>query len=789
MQKRIKSCVFLLLSFLLIIPNIRAQETKPGEVIPDSRPGTFKGVIADDLKDAKPNFPITRKAPANAPNVVLILLDDVGFGASSTFGGPIPTPTADKLAANGLKYTQWHTTALCSPSRASLLTGKNHHEAGFAMIAEAATGFPGYNGIIPDNSATVGEILKDNGYNTSWFGKNHNTPDYETSQAGPFVQWPNNMGFEYFYGFNGGDCNQLSPPLIENTSVVIPPNDPNYNLTTDLTNHAITWVRNQKAAAPNKPFFIYFAPGATHAPHQPPKEWSAKFKGKFDQGWNKVSEETYNSMKKMGIIPQNTKYNAIPKEIGEWDKLSADQKKVYSRMMEIYAGYLAYVDFEVGRMLKAIDELNQTDNTLIIYAIGDNGASAEGGVTGTLNEIAADFNSYRPDNVKEALSRLDEIGGPTTYNHYPVGWALAMNSPMKYAKRQASHFGGTRNGLVISWPKTITDKGTIRTQFSHCNDIVPTILEAAQIPQPKIVNGVKQTPMSGTSMVYSFSKANTNVPTQHTVQYFEIGGGRAIYKNGWVAATTHGFKPWTDDRNPKTTMQDDNWELYDITTDFSEHDDLASKFPDKLKELKNDFLTEAKKYQVLPMDDRGPERFSAKLAGRPAGAIEGMTHFTYYDGTIRIPEGSSPDVKNRSFSISADIEIKEGNQEGVIITQGGLFAGWGLLLKNGKPIFTYNWLQEEITNIEGTEALKPGNHIITFDFTYDGGGVGKGGKGELKVDGNKVAEKHLEKTVPFRFSLDETMDVGMDLGTPVSLDYKTPFKFTGIINKVNIDLK
>jgi len=794
---RLKFMVSIILIFnIIILPEqsfsqnkSTQQKTKPGLVLPDRRPSDFKGIIKENYKDSKADFPLTRQAPEAAPNVILILLDDVGFGASSTFGGPIPTPTADKLAQEGLRYTQWHTTALCSPTRASLITGKNHHEAGFGVISEVATGFPGYDAIMPDNSATIGTILRDNGYNTSWFGKNHNTPDYETSQAGPFTQWPTNMGFEYFFGFNGGDCNQYSPPLVENTRPVLPPaNDPDYNLTADITDRSIAWVRNQKSTAPKKPFFVYFAPGATHAPHHAPKEWIAKFKGKFDSGWNKVSQETFERMKAKGIIPKNAKYNPIPSEVGEWDKLSADQKKVYARMMEVYAAYLSYVDFEVGRLLDAVNELGAGDNTLVIYAIGDNGASAEGGLTGTLNEVAADFNSYRPDVVQDALKRLDDIGGPTTYNHYPVGWAMAMNSPLKFAKRTASHFGGTRNALIISWPKVIKDKGAIRTQFSHCNDIVPTILEAAGLPQPTIVNGIKQTPMSGVSMMYTFDAANATAATQHKRQYFEMGGARAIYDNGWIAATIHGLKPWADGA-PDIAFSNDTWELYDINNDFTEHDDISKSNPAKLEELKKVFMEEAKKYDVLPLDDRAAERFNAKLAGRPSGPIEGLSHFTYYEGMFRLPEGSAPDVKNKSFTLTADIEVSQNNSQGVIITQGGLFAGWALIMENGKPQFIYNWLQEQITPIAAKEALSAGKHTITFDFTYDGGGVGKGGNGVLSVDGKTVANGHIEKTVPFRFSLDETMDVGLDTGTPVSPSYKVPNKFTDKIRKVMIDFK
>jgi arylsulfatase A-like enzyme len=773
----------------MTMKNTRAKiDKKVGLILPDRRPGPFKGKIGETVNKSKAVFPITRSASKDAPNVLLILLDDVGFGATSTFGGPVPTPALEKLAEKGLRYNRWHTTALCSPTRAALLTGRNHHQVGAGVIAEVSTGFPGYDAIMPDTAMTVGEILKENGYNTAWFGKNHNTPDYETSQAGPFKQWPTGMGFEYFFGFNGGDTNQWAPALVENTRPLeAPADDPNYHFMTDMTERAISWIRNQKSIAPNKPFLVYFAPGATHAPHHTPKEWIAKFKGQFDQGWNKVGEETFARMKQKGIIPKNTQYNEIPEEVGVWDKLDADRKKVYTRMMEVYAGYLAYADAEIGRLIDSLTELGIENNTLVIYAAGDNGASAEGGFGGTLNEVAADFNSYRPDNIKNYLKRIDEIGGPTGYNHYPVGWAIAMNSPLKYAKRQASHFGGTRNGLVISWPNGIKGAGGMRTQFHHAIDIVPTILEAAGIPQPKVVNGVEQTPMSGVSMLYTFKVKNRSAPSTRKTQYFEMGGARALYSEGWVAATTHGQIPWSDHRLD-LPFEQDIWELYDISKDFSEHDDVAARFPAKLKALKAKFLAEARKYDVLPLDDRGPERFSAKLTGRPLGPAEGLTKFTYYPGMIRLPEGSAPDIKNRSFVVTASVHIPARGAEGILITQGGLFAGWGLMIRNGKPDFTYNWLQEEITHISGNSALSSGKHVIRFEFKYDGGGMGKGGNGTLSVDGHQVAQGRIDKTVPNRFSLDETLDVGEDTGTPLTTDYKVPFRFTGGIDSVIVEL-
>ncbi|RSL18875.1 arylsulfatase [Edaphobacter aggregans] len=769
-----------------LMPSVYAQEN-----LPDRRPGTFAGKIGQSYKDSTPAWPITRKAPPNAPNVLVILLDDVGFGAASTFGGPIPTPALDRLAKTGLRYTRWNTTALCSPTRAALLSGRNHHQMGYGVIAEVSTGFPGYNSVFPDANATIAAILKDNGYNTAAFGKWHLTPDYETSAAGPFTQWPTGVGFERYYGFLGGDCNQWSPPLIDGTTFIEKPAGvKDYNLTADLANQTISWIRNQKSTAPNKPFFIYFAPGATHAPHQPPKQWVEKFKGQFEKGWNKVSEETYERMKTMGILPPTAKYNPIPDDVGVWDKLDPDTRTVYARMMEVYAGYLAYADYEAGRLLDTLDELGITDNTMVIYAVGDNGASAEGGLSGTLNEVAADFNAYRPNVVAEALRRLDEIGGPTTYNHYPAGWALAMNSPFKQAKRIASQFGGTANPMVISWPNGIKDHGGLRTQFAHAIDIAPTILDVAGIPQPKTVNGIPQTPMTGTSMAYTFLAENANAPSQHHTQYFELGGIRAIYHDGWIAATDHGFNAWEDRPRGNYTFDTDKWELYDLANDFTEHDDVSAQNPAKLKALQALFVQEAKKYNVFPLDDRSAERFSPEATGRPVGAIQGLTKVTYWPGVTRVPEGSAIDVKNKSFSITAEVTTPPNGADGVIITQGGLFAGWALIVENSKPVFIYNWLQEQITKVSSPVTLPQGKSVVKFQFSYDGGGVGKGGTGSLSIDDKQVASAHIEKTVPFRFSLDESLDVGEDTGTPVSMDYfdKMPFRFTGTLGGVTVEV-
>lgn len=758
---------------------------RDGTVLPYPPP-PFKGIIDKTAKTSKPDFPQSTKAPLGAPNVLLILMDDVGFGASSTFGGPIPTPTLDLLAKNGLRYNQFHTTALCSPTRAALLTGRNHHTAGTGNISEFASGYPGYNSIIPKSVGTIANILIENGYNTSWFGKNHLIPDWLESAVGPFDQWPGGLGFEYFYGFLGGDTDQWHPALFEQTKPVLPPfNDPNYILINDLTNRAISWIRLQHVTDPNKPFFLYFAPGNAHAPHHAPKNWIAKFKGQFDQGWDKVREETLARQKKLGIVPENTQLTPRPKEIPAWDSLTSDQKKVYARMMEVYAATLAQADYEIGRILDTLKELGELDNTLIIFIEGDNGASAEGTLQGTTDEVSVQF-------VEEPfsfiLSMYDELGSDKTYNHYPVGWAHAMDSPMQWTKQVASHFGGTRNGMVISWPKRIKKVNEIRSQFQHVTDITPTILEAVGVPAPIMLNGVKQKPMEGTSLIYSFD--DPKAPTKHNTQYFEITANRGIYHDGWMANTTPLRLPWiTSGSGSDPNPEDFEWELYDIRNDFSQAHNLAKQNPAKLKELQDLFWVEAKKYNVLPLDASFADR--ADPASRPS-VTEGRSDFTYYPGMIRITEGSTPDIKNKSFTLTADVNIPQEGSEGVIATQGGRFAGWALLVLNNKPVFAYRVSNQprHLYQIKSDEALSPGQHIISFDFKYDGGGVGKGGVGTLFVDEKKVASGHIEQTVAVRFSLDESFDVGQDTGSPVLEDYssKMPFKFTGDLKKFHIHL-
>jgi arylsulfatase len=751
----------------------------------------FKGKIGRTAKESTPDFPKVIEAPKGAPNVLLILTDDVGFGAPSTFGGAIPTPTFDRLAQAGLRYNTFHTTALCSPTRSALITGRNHHTNATGVITEMATGFPGYNSLMPKSSGTVGEILKQNGYNTSWFGKNHNVPDWQSSQAGPFELWPTALGFEYFYGFIGGDTDQWHSAIFEGTlPVEAEEQGPGKSGHFDelMANKAIAWIRQQNSLAPDKPFFVYYAPGLTHAPHHAPKEWIAKFKGQFDQGWDKLREETFARQQKMGVIPANAKLTARPKEIPAWDSLTADQKKLYARMMEVYAGSLAYVDYNIGRVIKAVEDTGELENTLIIYEMGDNGASGEGTLQGLANEVGVAANGVE-ESLPYLLSIMDDLGGPTTYNHYPVGWAHAMDTPFQWTKQVASHFGGTRNGLVISWPKRIKQTGEVRSQFSSVIDIMPTILEAAGVEAPTMINGVKQTPIEGTSLVYSFDDAKA--PTHHPAQYFELLANRGVYDNGWMANTSPLRLPWSKPAPGVASPSPDDfkWELYNIAEDFSQANDLAAKNPAKLKELQAVFEREAKKYNVFPLDASFAER--ADVSIRPS-LTRGRNTFTYYPGIIRVPEGAAPDVKNKDFTVTAEVDIPNGGAEGVLVTQGGRFGGWGLLVRDGKPEFDYAFSQQpqDKYRVASNEKLAPGKHTIKFDFKYDGPGYGKGGTGTLTVDGKQVAQGKIERTIPTRFSLDETLDVGQDTGTPVVEDYvnKMPFKFTGVLKKVVIEL-
>lgn len=776
MRSWLRALAFVVPMILVLCAEVVAQEVLP---IP---PPPFKGKIEKSYKDSIPDFPQPTHAPKGSPNVLLILLDDAGFGSSGTFGGPINTPTLDRLAKEGLRFNDFHTTALCSPSRAALLTGRNHHTAHTGVIIEAATGYPGYDSLIGKDTATVGEILKQHGWSTSWFGKDHNVPDWQSSQVGPFDLWPTNQGFEYFYGFIGGDTNQWRPNTYEGTKPIEPYiGNPNYNFDYDIADQAIKWLRTQHSIAGDKPFLLYYAPGATHAPHQPRKEWVDKYKGKFDQGWDKVREETLARQIKLGIVPKGTKLTTRNEGIPAWDSLDADQKRLYAHMEEIYAGYMEQTDYNIGRVIDELRRSGQLDNTLVIYIVGDNGASAEGSLQGLANEMTF-FNQVK-ENVKDLLDHMNDIGTWKTYNHYPVGWAHAMDAPFQWTKQIASHFGGTRNGMVISWPAGIKDKGGIRSQFHHIIDIAPTILDVTHVREPSMVNGVKQKPMEGVSMVYTF--ANPKAPSKRNTQYFEMLGNRAIYHDGWVAATTPAGPPWDPGAPDVDPITGYNWELYHVSDDFSEANDLAKQNPDKLKELQDLFYKEAAKYNVLPIDNSKTARMGPGI--RPS-LTEGRESFTYYDGMTRIPEGASPETKNRSFSITATVDAGNKDQ-GVLVTQGGLFGGWALLLHDGKPSFHYNFVNMEHYEVTSSQSLSSGKHTITVDFKYDGGGIGKGGLAVLSVDGKQVAQGRIEKTVPIRYALDEGLDVGMDTGTPVSLDYDVPFKYTGKLDKVTINLK
>ena len=742
----------------------------------------FTGKIGRTYQDSTAAWPPLPAPPAGAPNVVIILLDDVGFGQVSTFGGPVPTPNLDKLAAQGVRYNRFHTTAICGPSRAALITGRNHHNVGSGFLAEWATGFPSYDNMIPRSTATIGSILKYNGYNTSWFGKNHNTPDWESSIAGPYDRWPTGMGFDHFYGFIGGETHQYYPVLFENTSPVEPNKTPEqgYHFMTDMTDKAIEWLRYNKSVAPQKPVLLYFAPGAAHAPHHAPKEWRDKFKGQFDAGWDAVREATYQRQLRMGIIPAGTKLTARPDWVKPWDSLSADEKKLYARFMENFAGYLSFTDAEVGRLLNAIRELPDADNTLIFYIVGDNGASSEGGMQGTINEVASlsGIQARLEDNLKE----IDKIGGPDTEPHYPLGWAWAGNAPLQWVKQVASHLGGSRNPMVVSWPARIKDAGGMRSQFTHLIDIVPTILDVAQIPAPKTVDGIEQKPMDGVSIASTFTNANARPVRER--QYFEVFTNRAIYDRGWIAAAQHTL-PWRQDLAPGH-WENDKWELYNLDEDYSEANNLAAQNPAKLEELKKLFDEEAKKNNVYPFDDRGSARLAVPKPS-PGGSDPNRTKFTYYAGTTRLAETASPNTKNRSHRITAVIEMPEKGGEGVIVAAGGQSAGYALYVKDGKLVYHYNWFDRERTNLVSSEPVPAGESTVTVEFAYDGGGLGKGGEATLGINGKAVGRARIANTVAGRFGID-TFGVGSDTGSPVSNTYTPPFPFTGQIKRVDIEL-
>ena len=726
---------------------------------------------------APPRFEV--KAPKGAPNVVVVLIDDMGFGVSEAFGGPVATPTMDKLAANGLKYNRFHTTALCSPTRVALLTGYNHHSNNMGSIAETATTFPGNTSVRPQSITPMAEVLRQNGYNTAAFGKYHETPPWEISNSGPQDRWPTRSGFEKFYGFIGGETNEWAPLVYDGVTLVETPEDPNYHFTTDMTNQAISWVRFQKALSPDKPFFMYYAPGATHAPHHVPKEWIEKYKGKFDQGWDKIRELTLERQIKMGIVPAGTKLAPKPADIKDWENLSADEKKLFTRQMEVYAGFAEQTDYEVGRLISAIEELGIIDNTIIIFIAGDNGASAEGQMNGMYSEMT--FFSGVPETVPDMLKHYDEWGGPSTYPHFSAGWAVAMDAPFSYTKQVASDFGGTRNGMIIQWPAGIKAKGEIRSQFGHVIDIAPTVYEITKIPAPKMVNGIQQDPIEGTSLAYTFD--NADAAEKHTVQYFEMFGNRGIYQDGWFARTIH-RAAW--ELKPRQPLIDDKWELYNTKEDFSLANDLASQNADKLNAMQNLFMAEAEKYHVLPIDDRLLERTNAELMGRPT-VMGNRNTVTYGEGMKGMGVDVFIDLRSTSYTITAEVAV-DADGNGAIVCQGGRFGGLSFYLKSGKPAFSYNYLGMESTQIIAHEALKPGNYKLVYDFKYDGGGMGKGGVGTISVNGKTVAEKRIEKTQPGIFSVDDLADIGIDDGTHVA-DYGASSKFNGKINYVTVERK
>jgi arylsulfatase A-like enzyme len=743
----------------------------------------FPGNVGRTYQDSDPPmFPQVVRPPKGAPNILLILLDDVGFGQFSTFGGGVPSPNIDKLAAHGLRYTRFHTTALCSPTRGALLTGRDHHVAGTGVITELATGYDGYTGIIPKSAGTVSEILRQNGYATAWIGKNHNTPAWETSEVGPFDHWPSGLGFDYFYGFNSGDTSQFEPVLFENKNRVSRSTDPNYHLSHDLADHAIAWMQREKAIDPARPFFLYVAPAATHAPHHAPKEWIDKFKGQFDMGWDKYREQTLERQKRLGVVPSDTKLTARPDSLAAWDSLSADQKRLYSRMMEVFAGFGAHIDYEMGRVLDAVAALPDADNTLIFYILGDNGASAEGGLDGMTNEIAGFNGVFEP--IDGELKVIDELGGPKHYNHFPAAWAHAMDTPFQWTKQIASHFGGTRNPVVISWPAKIKERGGVRTQFHHVVDIMPTILEVAGITAPDSLNGVAQKPIEGVSMAYTFNDAKA--PDRRKSQVFELVSNRGMYQNGWMASSL-AYLPWAATR---TGYDPDKakWELYHIDQDFSQANDLAAQNPDKLHELVDLWWAEAARHNVLPLDWRSVERLSEQITGRPSLASDRKT-FIYNTPLVALPEGSAPDLKNKSFTITAELEIPSNGGDGMIFTQGGITAGWGFYLLKGKLVGLHNYIGLQRYRAVSTENAPTGKATLTFDFKYDGGGMSKGGTITLLANGKKVGEARVEKTAGFKYSLYEGQDIGEDSGSPVDFDYTPPFKFNGKIDKVTLDLK
>lgn len=758
-------------------PSAKAQLDRT--VLPIKEPVRPKYSELDVRNAPEPPARFEVNAPKDAPNIIIVLIDDMGFGVSNAFGGPVEMPTLDRLANNGLRYNAFHTTSLCAPTRMALLSGYNHHSNNMGCITEAATTYPGYTGVRPQTITAMAEVLRQNGYNTSQFGKCHEVPPWEISNNGPLDRWPAHCGFEKFYGFLGGETNQWSPLIYDGVTLTETPKDPDYHFTTDMTDQAISWVRAQKSLQPDKPFFIYYAPGATHAPHHAPKEWIEKYKGKFDGGWDQLRQETIERQKRLGVIPDDTELAAKPSDIKDWEKLSDDERKLFARQMEVYAGFAGHTDHQIGRLVSTVEEMGIIDNTIIIYIAGDNGASAEGQMNGMYQEMTY-FNQY-PETVPEMLEHYDEWGSPSTYPHFSAGWAVALAAPFAWTKQVAADFGGTRNGTVIHWPAGINAKGEVRTQFTHVIDVAPTIYEITGIPAPKVVNGIVQDPIEGTSFAYTFNQPDT--PEKHSVQYFEMFGNRGLYQDGWLARTIH-RAPWQF--KAAHTLQEDVWELYNTKEDYSLANDIAAEHPEKLKEMQALFMEEAEKYNVLPIDDRLLIRTNAKAVGRPT-MLGDRTSVTYVEGMRGMGVDIFIDLRSKSYTMTADVEI-EANANGVIACQGGRFGGLSLYIKNGKPAFSYNFLGIESTDIVAGKTLKPGSYTIVYEFKYDGDGNGKGGLGTITVGGEKIGEGRIERTQPGIFSVDDLADIGMDEGTWVA-DYGTSDKFTGKIDKVKVDVK
>jgi arylsulfatase A-like enzyme len=781
-----------------VVGSPSATTTIPGDQLPPPPP-EFKGKIEKNSAQSTPWWPPRVVPPKDAPNILLIMTDDAGFGAPGTFGGVIPTPALDRIADVGLRYTNFHSTAVCSATRAALISGRNHHEMGFGVVSETATGYPGYNSIMTPDKATIGRILKDNGYRTSWYGKNHNTPAFQSSQAGPFDQWPIGMGFDYFYGFMGGDANQWQPNLFQNTTAIYPfEGNPDWNLTTAEADEAIDWMNRINALNPEQPFLVYFAPGATHAPHHPTQEWIDKISDMhlFDEGWNKLRTTIFENQKKLGVIPPDAKLTPWPKDkLKEWDTLSADEKKMFIRQVEVFAAYLAYSDHEIGRVIQAVEDMGKLDNTLIIYISGDNGNSAEGTMTGTPNEVAAVQGAMVPVNVQ--LEKFyDAWGSDMTYPHMAIPWTWAFSTPFSWTKLVASHFGGTRQGMAISYPGVIADNGGIRNQFHHVIDIVPTLLEATGIPGPETVDGIEQASFDGVSMAYTFDKKNENAPSTHKTQYFEVAGDHAIYHDGWIASNKVMQAPWDNSGAAQPDPAGYPWELYDLSKDWTQYEDIADENPEKLKEMIAIFWQEAEKHQVLPLD---AAKFTRLVAPRP-NLTAGRSVFTYSGEMIGTPNGDAPSVLGASYNIKAEVVVPKEGAEGMLVTQGGRFGGYGFYVLKGKPVFTWNMLDLERIKWVAPEALSPGKHVLEYDFTYDGlgvatlafnsvSGLGQSGTGVLKIDGKAVQTIKMKRTIPLTLAWDENFDVGADTLTGVDDgDYQTPFRFTGTLSKLTLTI-